>query len=90
MRKTEIKIKDIREVIQSLSPIAIYINNEIAWKDDLDLTTLTKEEGNRLLIEKGKQYDDVLAREDLVDEINIKITDYHHSIVRIRIVDFRR
>ena len=86
MRKTELKIKDIRESIHSLCPVAIYINSEAVWKDDLDLTGLTREEGDRLLVEKEKQYFDVLAREDLVDKISIKITDYHHSIVNIKTI----
>ena len=80
-------IKDLAPQISAMAPIIISVNGgEYYWSDDLDLTHVSDEEGNRLFKENIEQYHQILDLDLLVSNISYDIVDYHHSIVRITTV----
>lgn len=80
-------IKDLAPQISAMAPIIISVNGgEYYWSDDLDLTHVSDEEGNRLFKENIEQYHQILNLDLLVSNISYDIVDYHHSIVRITTV----
>jgi len=81
---TEIKICDLYDTIASMSPIEIYINDKRVWSDDVDLTNVSIGDEAKAIHENISQYNAIFARQDLVEEIIFKITDYHHSVVYIK------
>ena len=77
-------IKDLASQISAMAPVIISVNGgEYYWSDDIDLTHVSDEEGNRLFKENIEQYHQILNLHFLVSNISYDIVDYHHSIVRI-------
>lgn len=65
---SSIMIKDIDSVIEAMCPVKIYINESLAWDDDVDNLDI---------------YDDILTKEDIIINIYFEIVQFHHSIVYI-------
>ena len=77
-------IKDLASQISAMAPVIISVNGgEYYWSDDIDLTHVSDEEGNRLFKENIEQYHQILNLDLLVSNISYDIVDYYHSIVRI-------
>ena len=75
-RYTELRICDLRQVIDLMCPIEIFINRKSAWQDN--------DEPTEVILRK---YDELLKREDLVAHIGFSIDDFHQSIVIITTTD---
>lgn len=81
---SELTIKELAPQISAMAPVIISVNGgEYYWSDDIDLTHVSDEEGNRLFKENIEQYHQILKLDLLVSNISYDIVDYHHSIVRI-------
>lgn len=79
-RFTDLTIQDLQVEIDRMNPIKIYIDHELVWADDVDMT----EEGSESLWDEcNRQYAEILNRKDLVSSISYDIVDSHHSSVRI-------
>lgn len=66
---SEIKLKDIKEVVDAMCPIKIYINGNEAWDDDEDDIEI---------------YNALFAFNYIVKEIRFKVVSFHHTIVIIK------
>ena len=65
---TSLTIKDLKEQIQSMAPIAIYIDCDLVWDDAQDSL---------------ERYEEILNQGDLVIGLYFKIVEFHHSEVYI-------
>ena len=65
---TSLTIKDLKEKIGSMAPIAIYIDCDLVWDDDQDSL---------------EKYEEIFNQEVLVMGIYFKIVEFHHSEVYI-------
>ncbi len=70
---TSLTIKDLKEQIRSMAPIAIYINCDLVWDDE------AYEDAEKSL----EQYHEVLNQSDLVAGLYFKIVEFHHTEVYI-------
>jgi hypothetical protein len=61
-------MKDVKETIDSLRPLKIYINGKVAWDEDND--SLAK-------------YEALFKSDVIVTEIKFTIVSFHHSYVKI-------
>lgn len=68
-KNSELTIKDLQITISSLSPVKVYLNDDLAW-EDTDFSELYK-------------YYAILQKKDIVTDIRFEIVDFHHSIVYI-------
>lgn len=69
---SEITILDLKPFIDSLCPIKIFIDGQVAWDDDSDdIDSLFK------------KYDDITTQKTIVATVSIEIVSYHHSIIKI-------
>ena len=68
---TSLRIKDLKEAIDKMCPIQIYINEEKVWDDDEN--TLN-------------DYNTILSLGKFVSSINFEIVHFHHSVVYVRTV----
>lgn len=79
--ESEIKIKDIADIIEKFCPIRIYINGKCAFDDD--------KVSQPLAIDKEyAKLKKLLQSEFFIDSIKFDICDFHHSIVYINIKTF--
>lgn len=69
---SEITILDLKPFIDSLCPIKIFIDGQVAWDDDSDDIDVL-----------FKKYDDVTTQKTIVATISFEVVSYHHSIVKI-------
>lgn len=79
MNSTTIKLKEALNNVLLWRPIKIYIDDKIVFDDDLEL-------GNRWI-----PYDMAIRDLDLnilIVKVEIKITQFHHSIVKLYSLDF--
>jgi len=76
-KSSEIKLKDIRGLIEPLCPIQIYYNNKIVWDDNRPI-------GDKLCEpETYEKFWEEFA-EDIISKYKVEITHFHHSIVKIK------
>ena len=69
---SEITILDLKPLIDSLCPIKIFIDGQVAWDDDSDdIDSLFK------------KYDDITTQKIIVATVSIEIVSYHHSVIKI-------
>lgn len=71
---SDIKIKDLHELIDAWLPVAIYIDGDCVWDDDVD-------EPYELHLQK---YISALEGRSTVESVRFDIVHCHHSIVYIR------
>ena len=68
---TSIRICDLKDIIDQMNPVKIFINNKCVWDDDDD--TL-------------EDYNLIFERTILVSNLKFKIVHYHHSYCFIQTV----
>lgn len=73
-RYTEIRICDLKPVIDSMCPIRIFINRKLVWDDCCRTVGIE---------ETIKEYDEIMRKENLVRQLKFDIDEFHHSIVHI-------
>jgi len=68
MKDSDLSLRDLKDDIDRMCPIRLYINDELVWddfKDDI------------------KILNDALDSDDIVTCIVYEIADWHHSIVKV-------
>ena len=65
---SELTLSDVKETIDSMSPIKVIINKKTVWDDRYD---------------DLRQYDYIFTLDYIVKEIHFLIVSYHHSVVSI-------
>ena len=68
MFNSSITISSLKEIIDKMCPIRIYLDGKTVWDDDE--STLD-------------EYNELFEREDIVHHINFSIVYFHHSIIWI-------
>jgi hypothetical protein len=69
MENTSLRICDIKQTIDSMCPISIYLNGVEVWNDDKN---------------DNEQYENILGQTDLVIFLIFEVVQFHHSVVYIR------
>ena len=85
MRKTDITLNDLKQVITGMCPIRIFINNILVWDDDdVDLTNMhSYQEALDAIAKNEKKFENIFLDPRYVLNINFEIVEHHHSIVRV-------
>lgn len=68
MRESELSLRDLKDDIDRMCPVRLYINDKLIWddfKDDI------------------KIFNDALDSDKIVKCIVYEIVDWHHSIAKI-------
>lgn len=68
---TSIRICDLKDIIDQMNPVKIFINNKCVWDDDDDSL---------------EDYNLIFERTTLVSNFEFKIVHYHHSYCFIQTV----
>lgn len=66
--ESELTLKDLKENIDEMCPIRLYINDQLIWDDFTDDLAI---------------YDEALDSDKIVACIVYEIADWHHSVVKI-------
>lgn len=85
MIDSSVRLCDLKYWIDKMAPIQIYINNILAWSDDVDITNMSEDEARIALLKNETIYNYVINKQDLVSNISFEIVSFHHSIVRIKL-----
>ena len=83
-KESELCINDLADVIESMCPIQIIIDNKSVWDDNTDVTGFSEEKIRKVMEEESENFYFILSSKLPVYSINFQIVDYHHSIVWIR------
>ena len=67
MDKSEIVLSNIKEIIDFMNPVEIWVNGALEWKDG----------------DSYKKYLDVFNVNKCVNNLLFEIIDFHHAIVKI-------
>ena len=78
--KSEFILGDVLSKIQGFSPIIIYIDDKLVWDDCRSI-----EEGWISYDRAIEQYGDIWQK--TVRRVDIKVTEFHHSLVEIFTVE---
>lgn len=78
--KSEFILGDVLSKVQSFSPIIIYIDDKLVWDDCRSI-----EEGWISYDRAIEQYGDIWQK--TVRRVDIKVTEFHHSLVEIFTVE---
>ena len=66
---SDIKMSDIKEIVNKMNPIKIIINKNVVWDDDYD---------------DIKKYDCIFTLDYTIKEFKFQIVSFHHSVVTIK------
>lgn len=67
MDKSEIILSNIKEIIDFMNPVEIWVNGDLKWNDD----------------DSYEKYLDVFNVNKCVNNLAFEIVDFHHAIVKI-------
>ena len=81
---TEVKIRDMFNIVDHMGPIKIIIDDEVAWEDNVDLTKLTDAEAEDAQYDNFDKFYKTITRDDPISSINFDIVQGHHSIVSFK------
>ena len=70
MSKSEIILSNIKEIIDSMSPVEIWVNGVLKWKDG----------------DSYEKYLDVFNVNKCVNNLAFEIVDFHHAVVKISLL----
>ncbi len=67
--ESNLTLRDLKENIDSMCPVRLYIDNQLIWDDFAD--------------DDIKIYDEALDSDKIVACIVYEIADWHHSVVKV-------
>ena len=68
---SELTMEDIKETVDSLRPLKVYVNEKVVWDEDNDSLA---------------EYEALFKPDIIVAEIKFTIVSFHHSYVKITTV----
>lgn len=67
MGESEIILSNIKEIIDFMNPVEIWVNGDLKWNDD----------------DSYEKYLDVFNVNKCVNNLAFEIVDFHHAVVKI-------
>lgn len=76
---SEVKISDLKQIIDSLCPVQIIIDDKVVWDDYITVNDFNAH---------MEHYEEVTTSNDIVVNFYFKVVEYHHTIISIHTAGF--